>query len=165
MTSPRAQHWRRSDSSMPKESVMQPANLRMLTINGGSSSIKFALFEAGDLLRRILEGGLSRLNASIAATGLALAAYSDGYRTGVMPQIVAVKRTLTTLRVSGTGRKTPNPTRPAIKAVLSDSQHADRQTFIVCIQRRIPFSSKPQTIARKARSVDSCAMQGVWCFC
>ena len=29
----------------------------VLTINGGSSSIKFALFEAGDPLRRILEGG------------------------------------------------------------------------------------------------------------
>ena len=28
----------------------------ILTINGGSSSIKFALFEAGDPLRRILEG-------------------------------------------------------------------------------------------------------------
>jgi acetate kinase len=28
----------------------------ILTINGGSSSIKFALFEAGDSLRRILGG-------------------------------------------------------------------------------------------------------------
>jgi acetate kinase len=27
---------------------MKPANPRILTINGGSSSIKFALFEAGD---------------------------------------------------------------------------------------------------------------------
>jgi acetate kinase len=40
---------------------MQPANPRILTINGGSSSIKFALFEAGDLLRRILEGGIERI--------------------------------------------------------------------------------------------------------
>jgi acetate kinase len=31
----------------------------VLTINGGSSSIKFALFEAGDWLRRILEGVIS----------------------------------------------------------------------------------------------------------
>ena len=30
---------------------MKPANPRILTINGGSSSIKFALFEAGDSLR------------------------------------------------------------------------------------------------------------------
>ena len=40
---------------------MQPANPRILTINGGSSSIKFALFEAGDSLRRILEGGIERI--------------------------------------------------------------------------------------------------------
>ena len=35
---------------------MKPANPRILTINGGSSSIKFALFEAADSLRRILAG-------------------------------------------------------------------------------------------------------------
>ncbi|KAA3630235.1 MAG: acetate/propionate family kinase [Proteobacteria bacterium] len=40
---------------------MNPANPRILTINGGSSSIKFALFEAGDTLRRILEGGIERI--------------------------------------------------------------------------------------------------------
>ncbi|MFZ3342253.1 MAG: acetate/propionate family kinase, partial [Terriglobales bacterium] len=34
---------------------------RVLTINGGSSSIKFALFEAGDSLRRILDGGIERI--------------------------------------------------------------------------------------------------------
>ncbi|MFZ0759607.1 MAG: acetate/propionate family kinase [Candidatus Sulfotelmatobacter sp.] len=34
---------------------------RILTINGGSSSIKFALFEAGDSLRRILDGGIERI--------------------------------------------------------------------------------------------------------
>jgi acetate kinase len=44
-----------------KESSMKPANPRILTINGGSSSIKFALFEAGDLLRRILDGGIERI--------------------------------------------------------------------------------------------------------
>jgi len=33
----------------------------ILTINGGSSSIKFALFEAGNSLRRILEGGMERI--------------------------------------------------------------------------------------------------------
>jgi len=46
---------------MTKESSMRPANARILTINGGSSSIKFALFEAGDSLRRILEGGIERI--------------------------------------------------------------------------------------------------------
>ncbi len=40
---------------------MKPANPHILTINGGSSSIKFALFAAGDSLRRILEGGIERI--------------------------------------------------------------------------------------------------------
>jgi acetate kinase len=40
---------------------MKPANQRILTINGGSSSIKFVLFEAGDSLRRILEGRIERI--------------------------------------------------------------------------------------------------------
>ena len=40
---------------------MKPTNPRILTINRGSSSIKFALFEAGDSLRRILEGGIERI--------------------------------------------------------------------------------------------------------
>jgi acetate kinase len=34
---------------------------RILTINGGSSSIKFALFDASDSLRRILDGGIERI--------------------------------------------------------------------------------------------------------
>jgi acetate kinase len=33
----------------------------ILTINGGSSSIKFALFDAANSLRRILEGGIERI--------------------------------------------------------------------------------------------------------
>ncbi|MDP2603989.1 MAG: acetate/propionate family kinase [Deltaproteobacteria bacterium] len=44
----------------------------ILTINGGSSSIKFALFEAGDSLRRILEGGIERIGlpeATLAVKG------------------------------------------------------------------------------------------------
>lgn len=40
---------------------MKSANPRILTINGGSSSIKFALFETGDPLRRILDGGIDRI--------------------------------------------------------------------------------------------------------
>jgi len=46
---------------MTKKSSIKPANPRILTINGGSSSIKFALFGAGDSLRRILEGGIERI--------------------------------------------------------------------------------------------------------
>ncbi len=52
---------------------MKSANPRILTINGGSSSIKFALFEAGDQLRRILEGGVERIGlpqASLRVKGL-----------------------------------------------------------------------------------------------
>ena len=40
---------------------MKPANPRILTINGGSSSIKFALFEVADPLQRILEGAIERI--------------------------------------------------------------------------------------------------------
>jgi acetate kinase len=46
---------------------MKPVDPRILTINGGSSSIKFALFEAGDPLRRILEGGIERIGLPDAA--------------------------------------------------------------------------------------------------
>jgi propionate kinase len=40
---------------------LKPGNPRILAINGGSSSIKFALFEAGEPLRRILEGEIERI--------------------------------------------------------------------------------------------------------
>ena len=40
---------------------MMPDNWRILTINGGSSSIKFALFETRDALRRVLEGSIERI--------------------------------------------------------------------------------------------------------
>jgi acetate kinase len=42
-------------------SVMKQAKPCILTINGGSSSIKFALFEAGDSLRRILAGSIEQI--------------------------------------------------------------------------------------------------------
>ena len=42
---------------------MEPTKPRILTINGGSSSIKFALFEANDALGRILQGGWSGLDS------------------------------------------------------------------------------------------------------
>jgi acetate kinase len=40
---------------------MKPVKPRILTINGGSSSIKFALFEVADALRRSLEGTIERI--------------------------------------------------------------------------------------------------------
>lgn len=40
---------------------MNPDNPRILAINGGSSSIKFALFEVDASLRRSIEGGIERI--------------------------------------------------------------------------------------------------------
>ncbi len=45
-------------------SSLSPANSCILTINGGSSSIKFALFEANHELRRILAGRIERIGLS-----------------------------------------------------------------------------------------------------
>ena len=42
---------------------MRPSNPRILTINGGSSSIKFAFFEANDSLKRILDGVIERIGS------------------------------------------------------------------------------------------------------
>ena len=52
---------------------MKQANPCVLTINGGSSSIKFALFETADSLRRILAGSIERIglpDARFAVKGL-----------------------------------------------------------------------------------------------
>jgi acetate kinase len=46
---------------MTKESSVKPAHPHILTINGGSSSIKFALFDSGGALRRILTGRVERI--------------------------------------------------------------------------------------------------------
>jgi acetate kinase len=44
-----------------KESSMRPATAKILTINGGSSSIKFALYPTGDPLKRTLYGTVDRI--------------------------------------------------------------------------------------------------------
>lgn len=49
---------------MKKESSMKPANPRILTINGGSSSIKFALYQTGEPLQRSLYGSIDRIGLS-----------------------------------------------------------------------------------------------------
>ncbi len=54
---------------------MKPANPRILTINGGSSSIKFALFGVGESLQRIIEGGIERIgfpDATLSVKGVNL---------------------------------------------------------------------------------------------
>ena len=43
------------------ESRMKENNTRILTINGGSSSIKFALYQTGEQLKRILHGEIDRI--------------------------------------------------------------------------------------------------------
>src|SRR6266404_2402430 len=48
-------------------SLEETTNAQILTINGGSSSIKFALFEAGASLRRVLEGKVERIGLPEAA--------------------------------------------------------------------------------------------------
>ncbi len=59
---------------------MKPANPRILTINGGSSSIKFALFEAGDALRRILEGSIERIGLPEATLRVKGLTQADNFR-------------------------------------------------------------------------------------
>ncbi len=54
---------------------MKSANPRILTINGGSSSIKFALFDVGESLQRIVGGGIERIglpDATLRVKGLNL---------------------------------------------------------------------------------------------
>ncbi len=48
-------------AGLTKEPSMKPANPRILTINGGSSSIKFAVFEVADSLNRILGGSIEQI--------------------------------------------------------------------------------------------------------
>src|SRR5664280_475936 len=64
ITSRRARSWLRSDCRMTKESSMKPDNPRILTINGGSSSIKFALYQTGEPLKRGLHGKIDRIGLS-----------------------------------------------------------------------------------------------------
>ena len=59
---------------MAKESSAGPAIPRIMTINGGSSSIKFALFEVDGALKRILHGAVERIGlpeAALRVQGLA----------------------------------------------------------------------------------------------
>jgi len=43
---------------------MKPAGSRILTVNGGSSSIKFALYHVGEALERGLYGKVDRIGLS-----------------------------------------------------------------------------------------------------
>jgi len=50
--------------------AVKPAKACVLTINGGSSSIKFALFDVDLMLRRILAGGIERIGLPEATFGV-----------------------------------------------------------------------------------------------
>jgi acetate kinase len=70
---------------------MKPANPHILTINGGSSSIKFALFEVSDSLRRILAGGVERIGQPEATLRVAGLSQQDNFsRPLVAPHTAAV---------------------------------------------------------------------------
>ena len=58
---------------------MKPGSPHILTINGGSSSIKLALFEAGDSLQRILEGGIERIGTSDATFRVKASDQADSF--------------------------------------------------------------------------------------
>ena len=62
---------------------MTPASPRILTINGGSSSIKCALFAAGDSLQRLLEGGIERIGQPEATFRVEGGNPADNFSRGV----------------------------------------------------------------------------------
>jgi acetate kinase len=62
---------------------MKEADPRILSINGGSSSIKFALFETGEALRRILEGRIERIGLPEAALRVKGPARADNFSQSV----------------------------------------------------------------------------------
>src|SRR5664280_1310109 len=64
ITGPRARNWLRWACRMTSETHMKPANPRILTINGGSSSIKFALYHVEEPLKRGLYGKVDRIGLS-----------------------------------------------------------------------------------------------------
>ena len=62
---------------------MKPANPGILTINGGSSSIKFALFEANESLPRILAGEIERIGMSGATLRVKGSKQADNFSRSV----------------------------------------------------------------------------------
>ena len=54
--------------------IVKPSNPSILTINGGSSSIKFALYQIGELLKQKLHGKIDRIGLS----GTNLTFHADG---------------------------------------------------------------------------------------
>jgi hypothetical protein len=81
-------------------------------------SFSYFLHETNPVNGLVIDKTAADWPASIAATGLALAAYPVAVERGFMSRAAALERTLTTLRFFGTARKVPNPTPPATRAFI-----------------------------------------------
>ncbi len=66
------------------------ANHQILTINGGSSSIKFALFECGNTLRQLLKGEIAQIGLSEAALHIK----SVNQKDNISRQVAALNYTM-----------------------------------------------------------------------
>jgi acetate kinase len=98
---------------------MKPANSRILTINGGSSSIKFALFEASRSLPRILSGAMERIglpDATLRVKGLSPA---DNFSRSVTApdHTAAVGALMDWIEEWSMSQSKDNSGRPALAAV------------------------------------------------
>ena len=67
----------------PAATDMKPANPHILAVNGGSSSIKFALFEVGDPPRRVLGGEIQRIGLPEATMRVRGVAPADSFSQSV----------------------------------------------------------------------------------
>ncbi len=68
---------------MTRKVIKPTARPCVLTINGGSSSIKFALFKAGEELRRILEGRIERIGLPAAQFMVKSVSKADNFSRAV----------------------------------------------------------------------------------
>ena len=75
-----------------KKSSVKLANAHLLTINGGSSSIKFALYQVGKPLKRGLYGKVDRIGLS--GTNLTFTATTKEKRsaTSSLPPMINQRR-------------------------------------------------------------------------
>ena len=107
---------------------MKPANPRVLTINGGSSSIKFALYEVGDALQRILEGGIDRIGQPEATLRMKGTCEADNFSRRV---------------------KAPDHTA-AVDGLMDGIEERSGRELLVAVGHRVvhggPNYSKPQRI-------------------
>jgi len=71
---------------------MKPANPRILTINGGSSSINFALFEAGGSPRRILQGAIERIGLPEATLQVKGSSQADNFSRPVTTTVALAEK-------------------------------------------------------------------------